>query len=151
MGCTSVPYSRVPKSSKLYLDYLSQFDRLKSFFSSAPFDPAGTRAIAERIQIPPARRREVADILERQNRGWGCAASTFENIQRLSEPETVADVDRQTGGVVFRPRFTPLEAAVAVVPRPLPLQQGRPGRARVARRSRQPGGVSEPCALVSGH
>lgn len=114
MGCTSVPYTRVPKSSKLLLDYLYHFERLSTFYSRSPFDPAGLQALAEQISIAPAGRRAMAEILERQNRRWGCDAETLENIQRLSEPGTVAVVTGQQAGLFSGPAFTLYKALTAV-------------------------------------
>jgi bacillithiol synthase len=114
MGCTSVPYTRVPKSSKLFLDYLYQFERLGAFFSAPPFDPASPQTLAEQVQIPSPRRREMAEILERQNRRWGCPAATLENIQRLSEPGTVAVVTGQQAGLFSGPAFTLYKALTAI-------------------------------------
>ncbi len=114
MGCISVPYTRVPKSSKLFLDYLYQFDRLGAFYSAPPFDPAGPQKIAGAIEIPAARRRELAEILDRQNRRWGCGAATLENIQKLADPGTVAVVTGQQAGLLSGPAFTLYKALTAV-------------------------------------
>lgn len=114
MSCTSVPYTRVPKSSKLFVDYLYQFGRLSAFYPAAPFDPASYRSAAEQVQIPPARRREVSEILERQNRRWGSDALTLENIHRLSEPGTFAVVTGQQAGLLSGPAFTLYKALTTV-------------------------------------
>ncbi len=59
-------------------------------------------------------RGEVAAILERQNRAFGCAEPTLANIQRLSEAGTFAVVTGQQVGLFSGPAFTLYKALTTV-------------------------------------
>lgn len=114
MGCTSIPYSRVPKASVLLTDYLYHFDRVARFYGAAPFDSAGIQQTARKLQFPETARRKIAEILVRQNQAFGAGEETRANIQRLAEPGTVAVVTGQQAGLFGGPAFTLYKALTAV-------------------------------------
>ncbi len=114
MECTCIPYSRVPKTSALYLDYLYHFDRVAQFYNGSPFDLASYQSVARQLggfnRIPT----ELATVLTRQNEALGCGEATFANIRRLSEPGTFAVVTGQQVGLFSGPAFTLYKALTAV-------------------------------------
>lgn len=114
MDCTCIPYSRVPKTSALYLDYLDHSARVAPFYNGSPFDLASYKTLADRLGILEIARRELAEILARQNKSFGCAEPTFANIRRLSEPGTFAVVTGQQVGLLSGPAFTLYKALTAV-------------------------------------
>jgi bacillithiol synthase len=114
MGCTFIPYTRVPKASALLTDYLYNFDRVSRFYSAAPFDPASIGNVAGKLNISIEARRKVAEILTRQNQAFGSGQTTFENIRLLAEPGTVAVVTGQQVGLLTGPVFTLYKALTAV-------------------------------------
>ena len=61
---------------------------------------------------PP--RVEMAEILARQNRAFGCGEPTLANIQRLSQPGTFAVVTGQQVGLFSGPAFTLYKALTTV-------------------------------------
>jgi bacillithiol synthase len=114
MDGATLPYTRVPKSSALYLDYLYHFDRVAPFFDKSPFDISSYRAVADSVQGLDAARGQVSEILARQNRGFESGDATFESIRRLAKPGTLAVVTGQQVGLLSGPAFTLYKALTAV-------------------------------------
>lgn len=114
MNCLCVPYTRVPKSSALLVDYLYHFDRLARFYNGSPFDPASFQAVASQLRVSDSTRRDVAKVLARQNRAFGCSQPTLDNIQLLAQPGTFAVVTGQQVGLLSGPAFTLYKALTAV-------------------------------------
>jgi len=114
MEYTTLPYSRVPKSSTLYLDYLYHFDRVAPFFSGSPFAISSYEAVAERLRVVDRNRGELSEILTKQNQGFESGEATFESIQRLAKPGTLAVVTGQQVGLLSGPAFTLYKALTAV-------------------------------------
>src|SRR5437763_572040 len=81
-----IPYTRVPKSSALLVDYLYHFDRVAQFYNGSPFDGESYRRLVDDLKGLKRNRAELAEILERQNKAFGCAEPTLANIRRLSDP-----------------------------------------------------------------
>jgi bacillithiol biosynthesis cysteine-adding enzyme BshC len=114
MDGATLPYTRVPKSSALYLDYLYHFDRVAPFFDRSPFEISSYRAVADSVQGLDGAREEVSEILTRQNRGFESGEATFEGIRRLAKPGTLAVVTGQQVGLLSGPAFTLYKALTAV-------------------------------------
>ncbi len=114
MECTCIPYSRVPKSSPLFVDFLYHYDRVAPFFNGPPFDIASYRAVAAGLAGLPKARAEVVEILTRQNLALGAGEPTFANLRRLAEPGTFAVVTGQQVGLLSGPAFTLYKALTAV-------------------------------------
>ena len=126
MEDTSLSYSRVPKSSALYLDYLYHFDRVAPFFSGSPFNTSSYRAVADSLQGVDGARGEVSEILRKQNQAFESGEATFESIQRLAKPGTLAVVTGQQVGLLSGPAFTLYKALTAVRLAHWLSQQGLP-------------------------
>jgi len=114
MDCNCIPYTRVPHSSKLLLDFLYGFDRVREFYSGSPFDPASYKNLAGSLQGLQGNRGELVEILKRQNEAFGSSEATFENIRRLGDAGTFAVVTGQQVGLVSGPAFTLYKALTAV-------------------------------------
>jgi bacillithiol biosynthesis cysteine-adding enzyme BshC len=114
MAATCIPYTKVPHSSALLTDYLYHFDRVSQFYNGSPYDPASYRSVAEQIRSRDFARQKLADLLERQNRAFGCPDPTLANIQRLSEEGTFAVVTGQQVGLFSGPAYTLYKALTTV-------------------------------------
>lgn len=114
MPSTSIPYSRVPHSSTLLLDYLRQYDRVSRFFSGSPFQFSNYAALADKLDKLDTPRVELAAVLARQNRALGCSEPTFANIDRLSRSGTYAVVTGQQVGLLSGPAFTLYKALTTI-------------------------------------
>ncbi|HEV2176417.1 MAG TPA: bacillithiol biosynthesis cysteine-adding enzyme BshC [Terriglobia bacterium] len=114
MDSACIPYTKVPKSSSLFLEYLYHFDHVARFYNGSPFEIESFRRVARDIKTVTYARRDLADILLRQNRALGCGEATLLNILRLAEPETLAVVTGQQVGLFSGPAFTLYKALTAV-------------------------------------
>jgi len=114
MDSTCIPYTRVPHSSALYLNYLYHYDRVAPFYDGSPFELSSYQALAGALNFPRDTRRALADVLASQNRGEDSSAATLANIDRLVEPGTFAVVTGQQVGLFSGPAFTIYKALTAV-------------------------------------
>lgn len=114
MNCLCVPYTRVPKSSALLVNYFYHFERLSHFYNGSPFDPASFQAVVSQLRVSDSTRQEVATVLARQNQAFGCGQATLDNIQHLAQPGTFAVVTGQQVGLLSGPAFTLYKALTAI-------------------------------------
>src|SRR5437762_9837972 len=109
-----IPHARVPRSSALFLDFLSHFEGVREFYDHRPFDLASYQAAAEGVRAQNPNRSALVEILETQNRAFGCSEKSLENIRRLASSETFAVVTGQQVGLFSGPAFTLYKALTAV-------------------------------------
>jgi bacillithiol biosynthesis cysteine-adding enzyme BshC len=114
MAATCVPYTHVPHSTALLTDYLYHFDRVGRFYNGSPYDLQSYHAVAAQISNFNFARKEITEILERQNRAFGCSDPTLANIRRLNEPSACAVVTGQQVGLFSGPAFTLYKALTTV-------------------------------------
>ncbi len=114
MDCVSLPYSRVPKSSKLLLDYLEHYDRTARFYNGHPYNPETYVRLSQQLRHFKTDRKALVEILNRQNVEFGAGEPTLENIRKLGNPETFAVVTGQQVGLFSGPAFTLYKALSAV-------------------------------------
>lgn len=110
----AIPYSRVPRQSALFQDYIHRYGRVAQFYSGSPFDTASYQHVAAGIKPADFQRRELAAILEDQNQHFGAPAETMANIRRLAEPDAFAVVTGQQTGLFSGPAFTLYKALTTV-------------------------------------
>ena len=114
MDLAPVAYTKLANTTKLFLDYVYNFDNLAQFYNGSPFKSASYKTLASQLQRGTFDREALADILTRQNEAFGCAETTFENIKRLRDPATFAVVTGQQVGLFSGPAFTLYKAITAV-------------------------------------
>ena len=90
-----LPYAQIPHTSRLFLDFLSDFSKVQQFYSSSPYSSEWQKP--PRRHYDPERRARVSGILERQNRAWGASEKTIANIARLREGACGALTGQQVG------------------------------------------------------
>jgi bacillithiol biosynthesis cysteine-adding enzyme BshC len=110
----AISYQDVPKSSRLFLDYLYDSNRVSVFFSGSPFHLSSYQALAERAQGFDDSREELTRILSRQNESFGSPPAVFKNIERLRQQGNYAVVTGQQVGLFSGPAFTLYKALTAV-------------------------------------
>jgi len=109
-----LPFSSIPRTTRLFDDYLHHFDRVKRFYARPPLIQDWWTEEARDIQYPAERRQTVAAILERQNRELGAGEKTLANIERLKQG-AAAVVTGQQVGLFGGPTFCILKALTAVL------------------------------------
>ncbi|MCU1311641.1 MAG: hypothetical protein JWO20_2766 [Candidatus Angelobacter sp.] len=112
MRAECLPISSIPHVSRLYQDYLNNFERVSSFYPHPPFSNFYAPE-AKSLKYPGERRQRVADVLEKQNRNWGASAKTLVNIGRFREG-SAALVTGQQVSLFGGPLFSLLKALTAV-------------------------------------
>jgi bacillithiol biosynthesis cysteine-adding enzyme BshC len=114
MDCVSLPYSRVPKSSKLLVDYLEHYEKVGRFYDGSPFLPETYDRLRQQLHGFQTDRGTLVNVLLEQNKAFGAGEQTMENIRRLSDPETLAVVTGQQVGLFSGPAFTLYKALTAI-------------------------------------
>ncbi len=107
MECTCIRHTELPHTTKLFADFVYHFDRVRSFYSFSPFDPASYAKAASQIQFSDERRAALVSALRLQN-------GESELLDGLSKPGTVAVVTGQQVGLFSGPAYTIYKALTAV-------------------------------------
>ena len=104
-----ISFRSIPHSSRIFLDYLAYAPDVRKFF---PTSPDKEQVIARAKELPRNLERQacVAEILARQNRGWGASEKTLANIERLRNG-AFAVVTGQQVGLFGGPLLSLLKAA----------------------------------------
>lgn len=113
MKTQCLPFSQIPHSTSLFLDYLSYKPSAQPFYPRSPLFSEWIKDEAARIQYDGVRRQKVSGILESQNRTFGAREKTFANIERLKRG-AVAAVTGQQVGLFGGPLFAIFKALTAV-------------------------------------
>lgn len=109
-----IPFTRAPKPTPLFLDYLYHYDRVAPFYGGTPHDLASFSRVSEAIAGRYPHRGEIAGVLKDQNQRFGCGEATLENIRRLEHDDTFAVVTGQQVGLFSGPAFTLYKALTAI-------------------------------------
>ena len=107
MKTQCIPHSRLPGTTALFADYLSDFERLKGFYRHDPSDPQSIRDASAQADIPLERRLAVVSAMRRIN-------GDSPSLDLLAQPGTVAIVSGQQVGLFGGPSYTLYKALTAV-------------------------------------
>ena len=113
VSTSCVPFRLIPHTSRLFADYLSHTPSAAEFYPRSPNISSWVKEEAARVIYDPARRDQVAGILERQNRVWGSSAKTFANLDRFRRGALTVVTGQQVG-LFGGPLFSVLKALTAV-------------------------------------
>ena len=108
-----LPFARIPHTSKLFNDYLHDFQQVASFYPRPPHPAEWLQDEASRVSYDPQRRAALADVLEAQNRRFGAGQKTLESLDRFRRG-ALASVTGQQVGFLGGPLFSILKALSAV-------------------------------------
>ncbi len=92
--------------SSLFLDYVSDFGKVKKYFSGNFRDANDWKATLDLVSKRSLSRSEVARILTTQNRDFHCGVKTLANIDALLNDNAVAVVTGQQVGLFTGPLYT---------------------------------------------
>ncbi len=113
MKTQCLPFSQVPHTTRLFLDYLSYNPTVREFYPRSPLFPEWVKDEAGLVRYDDARRQKVSTILENQNHNFGAGPKTFANIARLKQG-ALAAVTGQQVGLFGGPLFSIFKALTAV-------------------------------------
>src|SRR6476661_3188753 len=107
MEPSCVRHNSIPGTSRLFLDYLYNFDRVGKFYHHDGWDAEHVVGAAKAIQFPAERRKRLIEALAAQN-------SDSAALEKLAQPGTVAVVTGQQVGFLSGPAYTIFKALTAV-------------------------------------
>ena len=113
MKSQCLPFTQIPHSTRLFLDYLSYTPSVRGLYPRSPIFSEWVKEEAQRVVYDAARRGKVSEILERQNRAWGASPKALANIERLRRG-ALAAVTGQQVGLFGGPLFSIFKALTAV-------------------------------------
>lgn len=113
MDTDCLPLSAIPHVTRLFADYIAHFERVGEYYARPPLARDWIAEEARSLPYDQGRRLRVADILERQNRGWGASEATLDSIRRL-RAGAVAVVTGQQVGLFGGPLFSFYKALSAI-------------------------------------
>jgi bacillithiol synthase len=113
MKSQCLPFTQIPHSTRLFLDYLSYTPSVRGMYPRSPIFSEWVKDESQRVVYDAARRGKVSGILERQNRAWGASPKTLANIERFRRG-ALAAVTGQQVGLFGGPLFSIFKALTAV-------------------------------------
>ncbi|MBV9156044.1 MAG: bacillithiol biosynthesis cysteine-adding enzyme BshC [Acidobacteriaceae bacterium] len=96
----------IPGTTRLFADYLYDFNRVSAFYPSHFADPEAQIAAIRKVDYPSARRSAMVSALREQN-------GDSPVLARLAEPGTIAVVTGQQVGLFSGPAYTVFKALTA--------------------------------------
>jgi bacillithiol synthase len=113
MKSQCLPFTQIPHSTRLFLDYLSYTPSVCGLYPRSPIFSEWVKEEAQRVVYDAGRRGKVSEILERQNRAWGASPKALANIERFRRG-ALAAVTGQQVGLFGGPLFSIFKALTAV-------------------------------------
>jgi bacillithiol synthase len=114
LSMVAIPYEEAPHTTRLFSDYVHDFERIRRFYGQSPFEFEGFQEVARQIEVRYKDRPALAEILTQQNQAFGCSEPTFASIRRLTDSSVFAVVTGQQVGLFSGPAFTLYKALTAV-------------------------------------
>ena len=111
----AISFGNIPKTSRLYKDFLYDFARVAPrFYEAEGRDLASLVARAPRVLAQSFARDAVADVLKEQNLNAGAGAATLANLERLRQNDAVVIITGQQAGLFGGPLYTVFKALTAL-------------------------------------
>lgn len=102
-----VNFSEIPGHTKLFLDYLYNFEKLSKFYVRNPFDKETySKAFEEITSNRPVKRANLESLIRNQYAGKTYSAKTQKNIELLGKDSTLTIVTGQQLGILGGPLYT---------------------------------------------
>lgn len=110
----AIRFTDIPRTAGLFTDFLYRYDKVARFYPDSPRSLSSLAERARRIGGLEYDRERVADALTRINSAAGSSPATFQNIDMLRRPGSVAVVTGQQAGLFTGPLYT-IHKALTVV------------------------------------
>ena len=109
------PFEIIPHQSRLFLDYLKDPVKLRTYYPSAVrFHHELQERVPEVLGAHRVDRNKVCDALLSMNSRWHAGTETLKNIELLRDSDCVAVVSGQQAGLFTGPLYTIYKALSAV-------------------------------------
>ncbi len=113
MKSECIPFSQIPHSTRLFVDFLSADPKLRKFYPRSSFFTSWLKDESVKVEYDVARRQQVHAVLERQNRSWNASPRTLENLTRFKNGALTVVTGQQVG-LFGGPMFSIFKALTAV-------------------------------------
>lgn len=110
----NISFEEIPRTSRLFRDYLYDFERVSGFFRSGGIGIEAVAGHAAEIARQESPRESVTAILRDQNLRAGATAATLASLDRLRMSDSVAIVTGQQAGLFTGPLYTIFKALTAI-------------------------------------
>jgi len=110
----TIPTKQLPHLPRLTADYLDNFTKVRDFFNGDFRDPSAFERQTEKVQSRSIPRKDLAAVLEEQNRSYGCGPRTLDHIKKIARDQTCAVVTGQQVGLFSGPLYTIYKALTAI-------------------------------------
>jgi bacillithiol synthase len=114
MADNTISFDQIPRTSRLFNDFLYNFDRVSRFYHPGGLDVSSLVARAPKVAAQTFSRDAVVDALADQNAQAGASDLTFANIERLRQKESVVVITGQQAGLFTGPLYTVFKALTAI-------------------------------------
>lgn len=111
---TNLPFNRIPRQSKLFLDYIKLSPEALKYYQAAPTMESLARCARETVRNGHCDRSRITSILRRQNENYGCDKATLNQIDELENRDCVAVLTGQQVGLFTGPLYTIYKALTAI-------------------------------------
>jgi len=112
---SSLPFFEIPHQSRLFVEYQRDPASLREFYPNAAASPLQVRSfVPDVLANYTTDRQELCDALTEINSNIGAGEKTFEAIELLRDPDTVAVVTGQQTGLFTGPLYTIYKALSAI-------------------------------------
>ena len=111
----NLPNEKIPGLKPLVIDYLTNYKKTELFYAG-DFRclQSFQNLVRQRQAIGFESRSELVKVLQTQNTRFGCGERTFQNIDKLCEPHSLAVVTGQQMGLFSGPLYTVYKALTTV-------------------------------------
>lgn len=113
MKAHCLPFAQIPHTTRLFSDFLAYSPQVQPFYPHSPHFSEWLKEEASALRYDSARRGQISDVLERQNRTWDASPQTLANLERLRSG-AAAVVTGQQVGLFGGPMFALYKALTAV-------------------------------------
>jgi len=110
----AVRFSDIPKTTRLFQDFLYDFGRVARFYEGGGRDGHPLAEHARRVIAQHYERDAVVEVLADQNRRAGAGEETLANVERLRQPDSVVVITGQQAGLFTGPLYTIYKALTAI-------------------------------------
>src|SRR5262249_54599704 len=114
MTDNTISFSQIPRTSRLFNDFLYNFDRVSRFYQPGGLDTASLVSRAPKVAAQAFSREAVTAALADQNRQAGAGELTFANIERLRQKDSVVVITGQQAGLFTGPLYTIFKVLTAI-------------------------------------
>lgn len=124
---SKVEYGSLSGFSRLFLDFVSNYSRVKDLFSRNPYDETCWEEMQDILKSREYNREELVKILGKQNRKFFKGKKSKILLDKLLDPDCSVIVTGQQAGLFLGPLYTIYKAVTAVkLAAELEERSGRP-------------------------